>query len=119
MMTSAIVPLAGNDLELNIDLEPFTDESTDHVHGILTVNMDIEQLDGSIEPLHLTGHYVIHDTRRYIHFPALDDRQTVLGSIQRHIAIINGLRLVDKKLLKRTIAELDKFKRKQEGGNHD
>lgn len=87
------------ELEVRLDVGRLVDDTVKSLHEPFTINLDIELPDKSIDPVQITGIIGIVDDRRYILFDKIEDGGTPLGNIQRRIARMNGLRIVDKNLM--------------------
>lgn len=90
------------DVEISLELEPFVTEDDNNKCGDFSIAIDIEQTDGSIQPEFVQGTWAVAEDARYIFIENLQKPNTVLGSLQRRVARLNGLRLVDDKLMRKT-----------------
>lgn len=88
------------DVEVELDVQQLVAENAKNVHERFNIDLDIEMPDGSIDPVRITGIVGVCDDRRYVLFDDVKPADTPLGNIQRRIARMNHLRIVDQRLMK-------------------
>ncbi len=99
------------DFDVSLDIEPFLSNGDNNTTDKFNIGIDVEQPDGSVSPVLISGRYAVLDTKRYILIKDLMPANTVVGNLQRRIVRLNGLRMVDKKLMDSTVKEIDKAKK--------
>lgn len=92
--------------KLVVEIKPFLDASSIDL-GEIDFQVDVEHPDGSLYPAEFTAYYVAMPGTRYIWFERPAPQNSLDGRLQRHLAHVNDLRIVDKKLFDRGVAEYE------------
>ncbi len=96
------------DAEITVDLDLIAEKGADKRVGDFGINIDVTQEDESIDPVNISGRYLLLGKKRYVLFAHLESADTVRGSLQREIARMNTFRMVDDKLFNDTVKEVEK-----------